>query len=136
MKFRTGMLVGFGAGYVLGAKAGRERYQQILEATRAFMDNPGVQRLTDEVGKTVNLGKDRVSNVANRKVEQLGDTLADQASKAKEFVAEKTPGTASTSTTAKTSTTEKTSATKSSTDDQTSTSGAPPATATRQGHGS
>jgi hypothetical protein len=136
MKFRTGMLVGFGAGYVLGAKAGRERYQQILEATRAFMDNPGVQRLTDEVGKTVNLGKDRVSNVANRKVEQLGDTLADQASKAKEFVAEKTPGTSSTSTTAKTSTTEKTSATKSSTDDQTSTSGAPPATATRQGHGS
>ena len=87
-------------------------------------------------GKTVNLGKDRVSNVANRKVEQLGDTLADQASKAKEFVAEKTPGTSSTSTTAKTSTTEKTSATKSSTDDQTSTSGAPPATATRQGHGS
>jgi hypothetical protein len=136
MKFRTGMLVGFGAGYVLGAKAGRERYQQILEATRAFMDNPGVQRLTDEVGKTVNLGKDRVSNVANRKVEQLGDTLADQASKAKEFVAEKTPGTSSTSTTAKTSTSEKTSATKSSTDDQTSTSGAPPATATRQGHGS
>jgi hypothetical protein len=130
MKFRTGMLVGFGAGYVLGAKAGRERYQQILEATRAFMDNPGVQRLTDEVGKTVNLGKDRVSNVANRKVEQLGDTLADQASKAKEFVAEKTPGTSSTSTT------EKTSAPKSSTDDQTSTSGAPPATATRGGHGS
>jgi hypothetical protein len=136
MKFRTGMLVGFGAGYVLGAKAGRERYQQILEATRAFMDNPGVQRLTDEVGKTVNLGKDRVSNVANRKVEQLGDTLADQASKAKEFVAEKTPGASSTSTAAKTSTTEKTSATKSSTDDQSSTSGAPPATATRQGHGS
>jgi hypothetical protein len=136
MKFRTGMLVGLGAGYVLGAKAGRERYQQILEATRAFMDNPGVQRLTDEVGKTVNLGKDRVSNVANRKVEQLGDTLADQASKAKDFVAEKTPGTSSTSTTAKTSTTEKTSATKSSTDDQSSTSGAPPATATRQGHGS
>jgi len=136
MKFRTGMLVGFGAGYVLGAKAGRERYQQILEATRAFMDNPGVQRLTDEVGKTVNLGKDRVSNVANRKVEQLGDTLADQASKAKEFVAEKTPGTSSTSTTAKTSTTEKTSATKASTDDQNSTSGAPPATATRGGHDS
>jgi hypothetical protein len=136
MKFRTGMLVGFGAGYVLGAKAGRERYQQILEATRAFMDNPGVQRLTDEVGKTVNLGKDRVSNVANRKVEQLGDTLADQASKAKEFVAEKTPGPSSTSTTAKTSTSEKPSATKSSTDDQTSTSGAPPATATRGGHDS
>ena len=81
MKFRSGMLVGFGVGYVLGAKAGRERYHQIVEATRAFMENPGVQRLTDEVGKTVSLGKDRVSTVANRKVEQFGDTLADQASK-------------------------------------------------------
>ena len=129
MKFRTGMLVGFGVGYVLGAKAGRERYEQILGATRAFMENPGVQRLTDEVGKTVNLGKDRVSDVANRKVEQLGDTLAEQASRAKEFVAEKTPsGDKSTgsekTTNSKTSTTEGKAA------------GAPSETATRGGRGS
>jgi hypothetical protein len=87
MKFKSGLLVGLGAGYVLGAKAGRERYQQIVEATRAFLDNPGVQRLTDEVGKTVNMGKDRVSTATNRKVEQVSNTLADQASKAKDAVA-------------------------------------------------
>ena len=86
MKFKSGLLVGLGAGYVLGAKAGRERYQQIVDATRAFLDNPGVQRLTDEVGKTVNMGKDRVSTVAKGKVEQVSNTLADQASKAKEAV--------------------------------------------------
>lgn len=86
MKFKSGLLVGFGAGYVLGAKAGRERYQQIIEAMRAFLDNPGVQRLTDEVGKTVNLGKDRVSAATSRTVEQVGSTLADQASKAKDLV--------------------------------------------------
>ena len=129
MKFRTGMLVGLGVGYVLGAKAGRERYEQILEATRAFMENPGVQRLTDEVGKTVNLGKDRVSNVASRKVEQFGDTLAGQASRAKEFVAEKTPGDKGTAS-------EKTASSKTSTAEGTSTSGAPPATATRGGRDS
>src|SRR6266545_447730 len=65
MKFRSGLLVGLGAGYVLGTKAGRERYQQIVEATRAFLDNPGVQRLT----------------------EQVGSSLADQANKAKGLVA-------------------------------------------------
>lgn len=93
MKFRSGLLVGFGAGYVLGARAGRERYQQIVEATRAFLDNPGVQRLTDEVGKTVNVGKDRVSTATSRKVEQVGSSLADQASKAKGFVSgESKPG--------------------------------------------
>jgi hypothetical protein len=93
MKFRSGLLVGLGAGYVLGTKAGRERYQQIVEATRAFLDNPGVQRLTDEVGKTVNVGKDRVSSATSRKVEQVSSNLADQANKAKSYVAgESKPG--------------------------------------------
>jgi hypothetical protein len=87
MKFRSGLLVGLGAGYVLGTKAGRERYQQIVEATRAFLDNPGVQRLTDEIGKTVNVGKERVSSATSRKVEQVGSSLADQANKAKGLVA-------------------------------------------------
>jgi hypothetical protein len=87
MKFRSGLLVGLGAGYVLGTKAGRERYQQIVEATRAFMDNPGMQRLTDELGKTVNVGKERVSSATSRTVEQVGSTLADQANKAKGYVA-------------------------------------------------
>src|SRR6266536_1382810 len=77
MRFRAVLVIGFGAGYVLGAKAGRERYQQIVEATRAFLDNPGVQRLTDELGRTVNVGKERVSNAAGRKVEQVGSTLAE-----------------------------------------------------------
>jgi hypothetical protein len=87
MRFKTGFLIGLGAGYVLGAKAGRERYQQIVEATHAFLDNPGVQRLTDEVNKTVSIGKDRVSNAASRRVEQVSGTLAEQASKARSFVA-------------------------------------------------
>jgi uncharacterized low-complexity protein len=86
MKFRSGLLVGLGAGYVLGAKAGRERYQQIVEATRAFLDNPGVQRLTDEVGKTVNVGKERLSSATSAKVEQVSSSLADQANKAKGLV--------------------------------------------------
>jgi hypothetical protein len=29
--FKTGLLIGAAAGYVLGAKAGRERYEQIKE---------------------------------------------------------------------------------------------------------
>ncbi len=86
MKFKSGMLLGFGAGYVLGAKAGKERYQQIVEATRAFRENPGVQRLTEQINQTVATGKERVSEVAGRKVEQVSNGLADQAAKAKEFV--------------------------------------------------
>jgi len=29
MKFRLGLLIGFGVGYYLGARAGRERYEQL-----------------------------------------------------------------------------------------------------------
>ncbi len=82
MRFKTGFLIGLGAGYVLGAKAGRERYQQIVEATHAFLDNPGVQRLTEEVSKTVSIGKDRVSNAASRRVEQVSDSQVDQRARA------------------------------------------------------
>ena len=31
MGFKTGLLIGAAAGYVLGAKAGRERYEQIKD---------------------------------------------------------------------------------------------------------
>ena len=136
MRFRAGLLVGFGAGYVLGAKAGRERYQQIVEATRAFLDNPGVQRLTDEVNKTVNVGKERVTSATSRKVEQVSSSLADQASKAKGFVAgESKPGAdkpAEESTAAKTSApSSKTSAAKDAGEE--TPASAPQTTATRSG---
>lgn len=31
MRFRLGLIVGFGAGYYLGARAGRERYEQLRQ---------------------------------------------------------------------------------------------------------
>ena|SRR5882724_4103014 len=37
------MAVGFAAGYVLGARAGRQRYEQIAEAARRVRDHPTVQ---------------------------------------------------------------------------------------------
>jgi hypothetical protein len=131
MKFRSGLLVGLGAGYVLGAKAGRERYQQIVEATRAFMENPGVQRLTDEVGKTVNVGKERVSAATSRTVEQVGSTLADQANKAKSVVAgEPKPGEPKPE---ESKVKAAAPPTKGADGEEKTSAGAPPATATRSG---
>ena len=36
MGFRTGVIVGLGVGYVLGARAGRERYEEIVSAAETF----------------------------------------------------------------------------------------------------
>ena len=92
MRFKSGFLVGLGAGYVLGTKAGQERYHQIVETTKSFRENPGVQRLTGEVNKTVSVGKDRVAETAAAKADQ-----------AKEAVASKVGGNSGTSSTTTTS---------------------------------
>ena len=94
MRFKSGFLVGLGAGYVLGAKAGQERYQQIVDATSKLRENPGVQRLTGEVNKTVSVGKDRVAETAAAKADQ-----------AKEAVASKVGGNTGSSSSSTTSTT-------------------------------
>ncbi|MGH2683210.1 MAG: YtxH domain-containing protein [Actinomycetota bacterium] len=44
MGFRSGVLVGFGIGYVLGSKAGRERYEDIRRAWNAVTGSHTVQR--------------------------------------------------------------------------------------------
>jgi hypothetical protein len=85
-KGKTGFMAGFAAGYVIGAKAGRERYEQIKDAAKAFGENPGVKRLADEVQRTVNVTKDRASSAASRTVETAGSQLADKTGKAREYV--------------------------------------------------
>ena len=85
-KGKAGFMAGFAAGYVFGAKAGRERYEQIKDAAKAFGENPGVQRLANEVQRTVNITKDRAGTAASRTVENAGSQLADKTGKAREYV--------------------------------------------------
>lgn len=61
------------AGYVLGARAGRERYEQIAAGARSFSRNPRVRAVK----------------------KQAQDTLAEQAAAAGSVVADKARGTAS-----------------------------------------
>lgn len=70
---RLTMLAAAGAGYVLGARAGRERYEQIAAGTRKVMRNPRVQSVR----------------------RQAQDTVAEQAVAFKDVAAEKAKETAS-----------------------------------------
>ena len=81
MRFKSGFMVGLSAGYVLGTKAGQERYQQIVEAAGKLRENPSVQRLTGEVNKTVSLGKDRVAETAAAKADQAKEAVSSAASR-------------------------------------------------------
>ena len=68
MKFRFGMILGFIAGYVLGAKAGTERYEQIMRAVRGFMGTETVQKVTD-------LSKDYLGNGMTHASERIRDAV-------------------------------------------------------------
>jgi len=43
MRYKATFVLGFAAGYTLGAKAGRERYEQIMRAARGMSESPAVQ---------------------------------------------------------------------------------------------
>lgn len=53
MRFKTGLLVGFAAGYYLGAKAGRERYFQIEGYLDQIRDNAAYQQARARVDRIV-----------------------------------------------------------------------------------
>lgn len=65
------LLVGAAAGYVLGARAGRERYDQIADKANQLWTDPRVQEKVEEV-------KAKAPEVAN-KVGDQAKTVADQA---------------------------------------------------------
>ncbi|WP_051325359.1 hypothetical protein [Glycomyces tenuis] len=57
-------IAGLGIGYILGAKAGRERYEQILGWTREVTGNDKVQNVAstvrDQAGKAANAAQDKI----------------------------------------------------------------------------
>lgn len=48
MRFRAGLVIGGVAGYVLGARAGRERYYQISRLAKEVKAHPAVAQLADQ----------------------------------------------------------------------------------------
>ena len=46
MRIRVTFLAGFAAGFVVGTRAGRERYEQLVKLGRKAVENPNVQQAT------------------------------------------------------------------------------------------
>jgi len=61
-------LVGFGAGYVLGARAGRERYDQIAGRAQELWSDPRVQEKAGQAQQVVKEKADQAQQVVKEKV--------------------------------------------------------------------
>jgi len=66
------MTVGFGLGYYLGSKAGRERYEQINDMVRRVKRSETYETAADKAKDVVDLGVERTMDVVDSKIG--GDT--------------------------------------------------------------
>ena len=70
MGFKRGLIVGLGVGYVLGAKAGRERYEEIKAAWQRFTGNPTVQGVMSRGREAVEAGAEKGLHVVEESVKK------------------------------------------------------------------
>ncbi|MGH8893964.1 MAG: YtxH domain-containing protein [Actinomycetes bacterium] len=75
MRTKATFLAGFATGYVLGARAGRARYEQIRSAARAFASNPMVQSTASSLQHQAG---DALSSAKDRAADSLSSTLQDK----------------------------------------------------------
>ena len=76
MRGKLIFITGVGVGYVLGARAGRERFDQIVAGARRFWESPTVQEAAGVVqaqaGRLYDEGKQAVSNQVHRMTNRSG----------------------------------------------------------------
>src|SRR6201992_1193439 len=85
MGFKLTFLVGFVAGYVVGAAAGRERYEQIKGVSTKVAGNPAVQKATGTVGA-------KAGELSKTAKDKAADKLPKFASSAMSKAGDKIPG--------------------------------------------
>jgi hypothetical protein len=83
MRRRITFLTGFAVGWVAGARAGRERYEQMVKLGRKVVEHPAVQQATRTVGaKAAELSK-AAGQKASQRMPKIAETAKSGASKAK-----------------------------------------------------
>ncbi len=73
MKLRTA--IAFGVGYVLGARAGRERYEQIRLAFGRVTSNEQVRQVIDQGKGIVDSGTNQVRDLAADQLRNAGEAI-------------------------------------------------------------
>lgn len=72
MAGKMSFLIGLGAGYVLGTRSGRERYEQIAGKAQELWRDPRVQ---EKAGQAQQLVKEKASDVGERVSEKVTERI-------------------------------------------------------------
>ena len=77
MKLRIALA--FGIGYLLGAKAGRDRYEQLRRAYRRTTSHESVRKVIDQGKELVDSNTSQVRGALSEQLTQAGDLIRQRA---------------------------------------------------------
>ncbi len=72
---RTGLLIGFGAGYYFGAKAGRERFEQLDRVLTKVRESEAIDTATEKAKAVIDLSVERARDLIETRDEPDVDTV-------------------------------------------------------------
>ncbi|MBP0458703.1 YtxH domain-containing protein [Streptomyces montanisoli] len=75
MRYRLTFIAGLALGYVLGTRAGRERYEKMRSAAQQISQNPAVRNATETATQT---GKEFAGKAYHSVSERVGDKVGDR----------------------------------------------------------
>ena len=88
MQPRITFLAGLVVGYVVGARAGRERYEQMVKLGRKVVEHPAVQNATRTAGSKAT----ELSKAAGQKAAETMPKIAQTAKSSASMVRDRIPG--------------------------------------------
>jgi hypothetical protein len=74
MRYRLTFIAGLALGYVLGTKAGRERYEQLVKSARQVAQNPAVRNTAESAAQQ---GRQFAGKAYHAMSEKVGDHVPD-----------------------------------------------------------
>lgn len=89
MRLRIGFVLGFGAGYYLGARAGRSRYEQLNRLLAKARRTDAYETAADTAKNLVDEGAHRAKEVVEDGIEAVKEVVEDGIERAKEVVEER-----------------------------------------------
>ncbi|MGW1888971.1 YtxH domain-containing protein [Streptomyces sp. NPDC002004] len=79
MRYRLTFVAGLGLGYVLGARAGRERYEQLKKSFRDFAQNPAVRNAAETAAQQGRrIAGEAYHSVSDKVGDRMPDSVADR----------------------------------------------------------
>lgn len=83
MRYRVTFLAGFATGFVVGARAGRERYEQMMKLARRAAEHPVVQQTAGaaaaQASGLAKTAKDKVTEQVQQRAPGLADAARQKA---------------------------------------------------------